>query len=82
VRANCRREQRGQARPPSAAVLHWSLPGTKGDWYAAEAGLPLLLELANLRVLGLDQAELDRVASCIFKSLAQGPPRSDELEDS
>ena len=71
VRANCRREQRGQARPPSAAGLHWSLPATKGDWYAAEAGLQLLLELTNLQVLGLDQAELDRLACCSVKSLAQ-----------
>jgi len=55
--------------------LHWSLPGTKGDWYSAEAGLQLLLELTNLRVLGLDQAERDRLACCSFKSLAQGPPR-------
>jgi hypothetical protein len=38
------------------------LPATKGDWYAAQAGLQLLLELTNLRILGLDQAELDRLA--------------------
>ncbi len=34
-----------------------------------------LLELTNLRVLALDQAELGRLACCSVKSLAQGPPR-------
>ena len=34
-----------------------------------------LLELTNLRVLGLDQAELDRLVCCGVKSLTQGPPR-------
>jgi hypothetical protein len=82
VRANCRREQRGQAPPPSAAGLHWGLPATKSDWYAAQAGLQLLLELTNLRILGLDQAELDRLACCSVKSLTQDRRVADELEDS
>ena len=73
VRANCRRRV---ARPGAAAFcggLALELPATKGDWYAAQAGLQLLLELTNLRVLGLDQAELDRLACCRVKSLAQAP---------
>ena len=40
-------ERRDASWESNAVGLHWSLPTTKGDWYAAQAGLQLLLELTN-----------------------------------
>ena len=41
-----------------------------------------LLELTNLRVLGLDQAELDRLACCALSHSHRDRRVADELEDS